>query len=274
LARWRAKSSKLESIDMFDWLEKEISAIKTPRFHVVDGPADAKLREAMIQSTLPLPLSYREFVLKFGNAKLYRQAQSDSYQVGVFAGPREVILSDGTSIYHLGFYDGASVYVKSAPSSGEPPIFEFEESEERVSESFEEWLAASCVRARNRYGNANWTAILRGPEPFSEQEKEIIEARRQIHWRVQGVDANGNHIFEVTNDSSRALSTLTVGVRSKDRRLNGAVLLKIGHIGPGEKGVLHVGCYKDLRSPSEIEVFALPDPRPEDREQYPELGRA
>ena len=121
---------------MFDWLEKEISAIKTLRFHVVDGPAGAKLREAAIQSALPLPLSYREFVLKFGNAKLYRQARSESYQVGVFASPRETTLRDGTPIYRLGFHDGASVYVKSAPSSGEPPIFEFEESEERVSESF------------------------------------------------------------------------------------------------------------------------------------------
>jgi hypothetical protein len=257
---------------MFDWLEQEISAIKTPRFHVVDGPADAKLREAVVHSTLPLPLSHRKFVLKFGTAKLYRHARSDSYQVGVFASPREATLSDGTPIYHLGFHNGASVYVKSAPSSGEPPIFEFEESEERVSESFGEWLTASCVRARNSY--ANWTEILRGPEPFTAREKEIIEARRQIHWRVQGIDADRNHIFEVTNDSSGVLSTLTVAVRSKDRRLNGAVVLKIGHIGPGEKGVLHVGCYKNLRSPGEIEVFALPDPQPEDRDQYPELGSA
>jgi hypothetical protein len=259
---------------MFDWLEKELSAIKTPRFHVTDGPVDAELRKAVIQSNLPLPRSYREFVLRFGNTKLYRRAQSESYQLGVFAGPRAATLSDGTSIHHLGFHDGASVYVKSAPHAGEPPIFEFEESEERVSESFEEWLTAGCARARNSYGDANWTAILRGPEPFTARENEMIAARRQIHWRVQGIDANGNHVFEVTNDSSRAFSTLKVGVRSKDRRLNGAVLLKIGHIGPSKTGVLHVDCYSNLVSLGEIEVFAVPDPQPEDREQYPELGGA
>ena len=96
---------------MFEWLEQEILAIKTPRFHVVDGPAAAKLREAILQSNLPLPPSYREFVVKFGNAKLYRMAGSDSYRIGVFAGPREATLADGTRIYHLGFHDGASVYV-------------------------------------------------------------------------------------------------------------------------------------------------------------------
>jgi len=32
---------------MFEWLEKEIATIKTPRFHLVDGPADGKLREAV-----------------------------------------------------------------------------------------------------------------------------------------------------------------------------------------------------------------------------------
>jgi len=70
---------------MFEWLEQEISAVRTPRFHVVDGPVEAKLRQAVMQSGLLLPPSYREFVLNFGNAKLYRRAQSNSYRIGVFA---------------------------------------------------------------------------------------------------------------------------------------------------------------------------------------------
>jgi hypothetical protein len=124
---------------MFEWLEEEISAIKTPRFHLVDGPANAELRDAVMQSSLPLPSSYREFVLKFGNAKLYRRARNDSYQVHVYAGPREGTLNDGTRLYHLGSHDGASVYVKPDPNSAKLPIFEFEDdSEEQVAESFEQ----------------------------------------------------------------------------------------------------------------------------------------
>jgi hypothetical protein len=258
---------------MFEWLEQEIAEIKTPRFHVVDGPVEANLREAVMHSGLPLPPSYKEFVLKFGNAKLYRRAQSDGYRIGVFAGPREATLNDRSRIYHLGFHDGASVYVKPDSSSTELPVFEFEsDSEERVANDFEEWLRESCTRARNTYGKEKWTEIVRGPEPFTMEEQEVIQARRAIQWRVLGIDADGNHIFEVTNASGRALPVLTVGVHSKDRRLNGAVLLRIGHIGPGQTGIAHADCYKDLVSPDEIEIVALPDPQPEDRERYDELG--
>lgn len=258
---------------MFEWLEQEISAIKTPRFHMVEGPADAILQEAVMQSSLPLPPSYRKFVLKFGNVKLYRRAQSDSHRIGVFAGPREAILSDGVRIYHLGFHDGASVYVKPGSSSTGVPVFEFESgSEEKVADDFEGWLRESCALARNAYGKEKWARIVRGPKPFTKAEQEVVEARRAINWRVLGVDAYGNHIFEVTNGSGRALSVITVGIRSLNGRLNGAVLLKIGHIGPGQTGTVHAGCYRGLVSPSEIEIFALPDPQPEDRERYAEFG--
>jgi hypothetical protein len=257
---------------MFEWLEKEISEIKTPRFHVVDGPASEEFREVVLQSHLPVPASYIEFVLKFGNAKLYHRVQSDSYKVGVFAGPREATLKNGSRICHLGFHDGASVYVKPAEASEEIPIYEFESgSEEKVSYNFEEWLAESCTEARKSYSKEEWTKIVRGPTPFSRQEEEIIEARRQIHWAVVGIDPSGDHILKVTNNSRRTLPFLTVGVRSKDRRLNGTVRLPIRHVGPGQTAVLHLDCYKDLVPADEIEVFALPDPLPEDRVRYREL---
>ena len=253
---------------MFEWLEQEISAIKTPRFHVVDGPADAKLR-AVIGSGFPMPSTYKEFVLKFGNAKLYRKTRNDSYHIGVFAAPREVVLENGTRIFHVGFHNGASVYVKRLSNSGPLPVFEYEsDSEEEVANSFEEWLSASCAIARNRYDKTKWAEILRGPMPFSEEEKEIIEARRSMRWRVLGIDTDGNHIFEVTNVGRRALASLTVGARSKDGRLNGAVRLNVGNVSPGRTTVLHTGCYKDIVLPEEVEIFELPDPKPEDRDYY------
>ena len=258
---------------MFEWLESEISAIKTPRFHKVDGRAEGKLREAVLASDLPLPPSYREFVLKFGNARLYRRAGNNSYQVGVFGGPRLSVLEDGARIYHVGFHDDATVYVKAESKSTEPPIFSFVDgSETQVAASFEEWLKASCASARRSYGKSKWADILRGPRPFTAQEKEIVDTRRRIQWRVLGIDSSGDHIIEVRNTSSRSLAVLTVGVRSKNGRLNGAVRLQIGHVRPGQSARLHVGCYKDLVPATEIEVFSLPEPHPEDREQFAELG--
>jgi hypothetical protein len=256
---------------MFEWLEEEIATIKTPRFHVVDGPVPERLAEAVFQSEVPLPVSYREFVLEFGNAKLYRRSRN-GYQIGVFAGPREFTLKDGTNIYHLGFHDGANIYVKPDLNLDELPVFELQDgSEKKVADDFAEWLNESCAQARSTYGRKKWAEILNGPKPFTAEERKIIQTRQQIQWRVLGIDSSGDHIFEVTNAASRTLQTLTVGVRSKDNRLNGAVLLKIGDIRPGQTTVLHADCYKEFVSPNESEIFALPDPQPEDREFYSEL---
>jgi hypothetical protein len=258
---------------MFEWLEQEILEIKTPRFHVVDDPVDPRLQDIVVQSQLALPASYKEFVVKFGNAKLYRRSRN-GYQIGVFGGPREATLNDGLRIYHLGFHDGASVYVKSASNSIVFPIFECEaDSREKVADDFEEWLTASCAHARSTYSGEKWAGILSGPEPFTSKEKEVIETRRQIQWQVLGIDSVGNHIIEVMNSGCRRIPVLTVGARSTNGRLNGAILLQIGAVGPGQTTTLHVDCYRDLAPPREIELFALPDPEPEDREWYGKFGR-
>jgi hypothetical protein len=258
---------------MFEWLEMEISAISTPRFHLVDGSVEPELSAVIDRSSLPLPSSYRKFVLKFGNAKLYRVSRT-GYLIGVFAGPREVNSNCGIRILHLGFHNGASVYVKLEPGANlsELPIFEYEaDSEERVADDFEQWLTESCARARNGFGKKRWADILRGPEPFTAEEEDVIETRRQMHWRMLGVDMDRRHVFEITNTSTRTLPVLTVGVRSRDGRLNGAIFLKVGNVGPGQTAVLHAECYRDLRPPDEIETFLLPDPQPEDRDFYGEF---
>jgi hypothetical protein len=253
---------------MFEWLDQDISAIKTPKFHEVDGPATDELRQAIMQANLPVPASYREFVLKFGNVKLYRRSRS-GYRLGVFAGPRKATLNDGARIYHIGFHDGASVYVKPTFDSSGLPIFEFEkDKEEKVAEDFEEWLMESFVQIRENYEPTEWAKILRGPKPFTSDEQEIINARRLMLWKVLGINPGGNYIIEVTNTSCRSLRALTIGARSNDKRLNGAVRLNVNHIGPGHNDVLHVDCYKDFAPANEIELFSLPDPQPEDRDYY------
>lgn len=258
---------------MYEWLEQEIAAIHTPRFHLVDGPASAEMQEIILRSGLPVPASYMQFVLKFGNAKLYRDVRHNRYEIGVFAAPRVSTLADGTQLYHIGFHDGASVYIKPGENLDTLPIYEFEAGEEdRAADDFEDWLKESCTKARLKFNEAEWTRIVLGPAPFSAQEEEVIKARRSIQWHVRGIDPEGNHIIEVTNAGTRILPILKVGVRSKDGRLNGAALLKIGGLGPGETTILHMDCYRGLRKPEELELFSLPDPQPEDRLLYPELA--
>src|SRR5438067_1842284 len=98
---------------MFDWLEKEIAEIKTRKFHIVDGPADDTLRQAVESCDLPLPRSYLEFVLRFGNTKLYREGSG--YKVGVLGSPREERYTEGGEIfYRIGHYDSNYAYFKDS----------------------------------------------------------------------------------------------------------------------------------------------------------------
>lgn len=256
---------------MYDWLEQELALIRTPRFHVIEGRALGAIQEAISQSSPPLPKSYEEFVLRFGNAKLYRAARN-GYRIGVFSDPRPVTLDDGQLVYVVGFHDGAQVLIEPDKELRDGAVWEVEAGQQyRVGNSFGWWLKEACALARERFTVEQWADILRGPQPFTPEEREIVEARRKISWHIIGVDSNGDHIFEVRNLGSRSLRVLTIGVRSRDRHLNGAIKLQIGHIGPGQKATVHADCYKELRPPEEIEVFELPEPGPEDRAFFREL---
>ena len=70
-----------------------------------------------------------------------------------------------------------------------------------------------------------------------------------------------------------ALDYLTLGVRSSDRHLNGALRLHIAGVNPNSSEILTIDCYKGLVEPQMIELFELPEPRPEDREFYWELSK-
>lgn len=255
---------------MFEWLETELKLIRTSGFHAVDGPAHAELSNAINKSDLLLPSSYREFVMRFGNAKLYRRASNKSYRVGVFAGPRAANSNAKGKRFQIGSHDGARVYITNFHHGYH--IFESEvDREEQVAETFEEWLEESCAQARSEFSDKQWSEIVDGPRPFSAEEAQIIEARERFHWAVLGVDLEGSHIFEVKNLSTKTLPVLTIGIRSKDGNLNGAVRLRVKSIAPGQTALLNVGCYRGLVQPEEMEAFPLPDPKPEDREYYPEL---
>jgi hypothetical protein len=253
---------------VFEWLSEELASIRTPRFHIVDGPANAKLRDAVAHTSLELPASYRKFVLKFGNAKLYRQSR-EGYTVGVFAGPRSAKPRDGISMYQIGWDDDAAVYACCGDSS----VYRGgREKPRKGADDFCMWLVAACNAARRAYSPAKWAEILRGPVPFSQEEELVVATRRRFEWRVLRVDPSGHRVIEVKNGGNIPLPVFTIGVRSKDGRLNGAVLLKVSHVHPGRTAVLHADCYKDLVRPEETELFSLPDPQPEDREYYAEFG--
>jgi hypothetical protein len=260
---------------MFEWLEAEILKIRTPGFHQVDGPvADPALRDLIDRSGDFVPASYKEFILKFGTARLYRSPRSGSYAVTVYRSPVEMQPDGETSRICLGNHDGATVFVESSGRAGDQAVHEAEgDIVDEVADTFEQWLRDACALAKSCYTEAEWAGILAGPRPFDDRETAVIEARRRILWTPAGLDGEGNHLIAITNNSNLTLPVYTLGVRTRDRRLNGAVFLKIGHIGPGESGQVTAGCYKEFITAEETVIFDLPEPLPETREQYRELDR-
>src|SRR5262245_31388063 len=98
---------------MFDFLVEEMARIKTAKFHLVDGPASPEFREAVEASAYPVPESYKQFVLQFGNAKLYRRG--NYWLVEVHSAPREVVTNDGERLLQFGRTHTSLAYFKDSP---------------------------------------------------------------------------------------------------------------------------------------------------------------
>jgi hypothetical protein len=259
---------------MFNWLATEIATIKTSGFHVVDGRASNEPVAAILRSGLSVPPSYKEFVLQFGNARLYRRGSVFAVQVS--ACPTEVDHENET-LLQFGQTDLSPAYFKCALllDGQETPVFEWRDERglDQVADDFGSWLCVRCEAARAAFSNAEWRGILAGPAPFTLHELRIVEARRKFQWRVAGIAANGDLRFEVYNGSNMTLPYLSIGVRGRLRPpksgpLNGGVWLPVSTIHPGESRFIEKDCYKDVVDPLDIEVFAKPDPQPESRDRY------
>jgi len=255
---------------MFDWLEDEMARIKTNKFHLVDGPLSAEQRKLVEQAELPVPPSYKQFVIRFGNAKLYRQGSN--YLVRVFAIPVDAESDDGEPLWHFGRTDMALAYFKESllVPGEESPVFEWrhEQGLQQTASGFEEWLKSKCEASRKLFKKKQWQQIEKGPSPLTEEEQSIVEARRKYRWRVIGITANGDIQFEVHNGSDMVLPFLTIGIRGKYGEVTGGVWLPVSEVMPGETNIIEKGCYKNRVDPQNIIAFEEPDPGPEDREQY------
>ena len=257
---------------VYEWLEKELSEIRWRRFHVVDGPATDDLRTAIEQSAIPLSPSYKEFAIRFGNAKLYQVLGMGYHRVGVFAAPREVKLKETREdLLWVGTYGEVYIYFRADDLTvgNESPVYQGGRNGfRRVAEVFHSWLRLCAERTRNKYKRREWEKILRGPDPFTEDELKVVEARRLFRWRIVGFSESGDLRFEVTNGSRVRLPFLSIGVRARDGSLDGGMWLPVSGIAPGETAIVEKNAYKDRLDPSNVEAYSKPDPDPEDKDRY------
>ncbi|MBI1926545.1 hypothetical protein HYR99_20165 [Candidatus Poribacteria bacterium] len=262
----------------FKWLEKEISEVKTRKFFDVDGTASDDLRRAVESSNIPVPDSYKAFVLQFGNSKLYKQQAG--YAVGVRAAPVEAISRDGEPLLCFGHYQDRQAFFKVdlLKEGDESPVFESQQGGlKMVADGFAQWLTMRCAAVRKAIGARRWGQIVGGPSPFTERETAIVEARRAYTWRIIGTDDNGDVLFEIYNGSKIVLPFFSVGIRHKKGGFSGTVWLPVSQIEPGSTAVVRHECYKRHIEQIDLEAYELPDPEPEDKLSYwefkePSLG--
>ena len=254
---------------LFNWLEQEISEVKTRKFFDFDGPASEGLRKSIEESTLSVPNSYKAFVMRFGNAKLYKQHAG--YALGVRAAPVEAISKDGEPMLCFGYYQDHQAYFKTQllHDGEEAPVFESQAGGLRqVADGFAPWLKLRSDDARKAIGVKRWKMILQGPKPFTEKEAALVEARKAYSWHIVGTDDNGDVLFQVHNGSKLVLPFYSVGIRDKRGGFSGQVWLPVSQIEPGSTDTVKHECYKNYIDRSNIEAYELPDPEPEDRDSY------
>jgi len=259
---------------MYEWLNEEISRIRTRRFHMVDGPASAETRRSIVSCDAPLPPSYKDFILRFGNAALYRHGTF--YYITISASPINSVTDSGERYLQFGRTWTSNVFFKQDLLSRgrESPVFEeFTNTFCKTADSFDVWLKAKATSARKRFKKNEWDAIVKGPMPFTAEEIERVEARKSFKWRIIGISPNDDLCFEIHNGSSMTLPYLSIGIRGnlrppKNGPLTGGVFIPVSTISPGMTKVIEFDCYKQFVSPVDVEAFDLPDPRPEDREEY------
>ena len=260
---------------MYDWLQRELAEVREPKFHIVDGPADRRLRRAIEKSPLPAPESYKQFALAFGNARLYREDESiDDYFVEVFASMREAETQEGEPLLMIGRHRKHPAYFKPdlMDADAETPVFEWFSNPQggymqQSAGGFREWVETCCARARKKYGKRRWAAVCRGPEPFTDDERRIAEARPAYTCRIIGIAKNKNIRFEVHNGSNTTIRYLTIGINHNSEPF-GAVFLPVGKIRPGKTAAIEFDCYKDMIPPAEVTIFEYPPLGPEDRDRF------
>jgi hypothetical protein len=254
--------------DRFSWLEQEEEAGRASQLHLFH--ADQSEDSDTLEQLLPvIPPSYREFLQTFGGAWLYRIR--DWYEIRIYATPHIVVDQEGVELLAIGCEGDYEVYLLRADlmPGAEVPVFDyFEGYRNQLANSFIDWLRRASETARRQYSDDAWAEVMAGPPPFTPDELEIIYRRRAFTWRFLGIGRNRRLTFQITNNSDGLLPFLTIGIRTRDDRLVGAVWLPVASLTPGATARIERECYAELASPEELEPFQLPDPTPTTRYRY------
>jgi hypothetical protein len=261
----------------FDWLRQECLQIKSQRFHIFEALAPNDYFYELAGHSIDLSGDYADFLREFGWGKLFTDHR-DAPVIAVYPLKeyRRHTCADGKTYVGFGDRGNKSFCFGEDAILSRSPLKVYMLKGNKANElhpSFSDWLKTSYELVQSKYSASKWQKIMHGPKPFTPEEMQIVEARKNFIWQHVGFTENGDAIFEVENRSTMSLPFLSIGVQGKGGSiLIGGAWLKVSDIPPGTKSIITKDCYKSQLSAANFEAFPKPEPIPEKREAYWEFG--
>lgn len=263
----------------FDFINQAMKEVRYPHFFHCEPLTDSERRRV---DALPnLPPSYVEFLETFGRARFFRELDQDKHRLFVFPPPEKLrfygdsyMLDVAATTYSM----PVALKLSELAHGAESPIYEIAlgiapDSPHRSADSFAQWLTNAWERSRRQYTQREWSRVLAGPVPFTEEEQKIVARRRGFSWRQLSPES-GHIVIEFTNRSDGQLSRYTIGVKDTyGTRMTGALFVDVSRIAPGTTSVVRVplGGYSQLLTPEISVLFDKGEPMPESRGDFCEL---
>jgi hypothetical protein len=220
---------------------------------------------ALLSLSSAFPPSYIEFLTRYGGVKLFREGLG--YLMTVLPTPVKVDDEEYGELFRFGSYDDSYCYFSQASMkpNEESPVYILDDGElVPVAHSFSEWFSLGSTELLSRHAPMPDGGVATA---FSEQEQMVVRQRKQYVWQVIGHTDNFV-VINITNASDAMLNCITLGVRSMDRTLYGAVRVDVSDVAKGMSKTVNLDCYSHLVHPSQVELFDLPEPTPGTRSTY------
>ena len=246
----------------FNWLHDEVGLIQTSGFHDFSGPGSIDFR-AFNEASVSPPLDYLQYAARFGASKLYRLGEG--CLIGIHRTPILLQQAGGTHLIRFG-HSETPAYFLISNDTGRAVIVECDEGEVlETTEGFESWLYEKSLLTKQMYSRDEWRAIVDGPDPFTEQELQIIEERNR-YFLDEPHDIEGDTLLvTVTNSSCMTLPYLTLDALDLEGKVRSGFWADVSMIRPGQRSTIILSTEAVGFEVSEIKLSKTPQPEQRDR---------
>ena len=256
---------------MYQWLIDEINLVKAPYFHVIGPHVDKRDAGYIRKSPLQVPDVYKEFVITFTFARLFR-TPLDNYRILIGSEPVYWPDTKYGGLYCIGKYEMGTVYFKESEldKGKDIPVHEWYGMSgiRKAADTFDEWIHVKYRNARKKYKVKEWKALLIPPPPFTEHEQAIVAARHQMKWEMVRIEENFDRVVRITNMSNMVLPYFTLDINHSEGRSFTRSAIPTNDLMPGETKEHHVKWQVKYPEHEQLLLAGARDPVPGEQQYY------